>query len=111
MAGEPKWAGTKRTSNSYGRSAGAAVSVGDQAGEIDLGGSVHGVAAGLPGSESASVAANLSGAWQQRLSAWAADIRSFGESVSASADEYAASDQAAEEAFNASLWERLGSWF
>lgn len=93
------------------QSATAATSVGDQAGEIDLGGGVSGVAAGLPGSESAAVAGNLAGAWQERLGAWATDIRGFGASVAASADEYAASDQAAEEAFGASLWERLTSWF
>lgn len=93
------------------QSAGAATSVGEQAGGIGLGASVNTVPTGLPGSESAAAATTLAGAWEERLSTWAADIRKFGESVSAAADGYAASDEAAKEAFDGSLWERLGSWF
>lgn len=93
------------------RSADAATSVGEQAGGIGLGESVSSVATGLPGSESAVVATTLSSAWEERLGTWAADIRRFGESVSAAADGYAASDETAEQAFGGSLWERLGSWF
>ncbi|MGH4014707.1 MAG: hypothetical protein ACRDSL_12435 [Pseudonocardiaceae bacterium] len=92
------------------RSAAAATSVGEQASGIDLGGGVSGVATGLPGSESAAAAANLAGAWEGRLGTWAADIRAFGESVSAAADGYAASDEAAEDAFGGSLWERILPW-
>ncbi len=68
------------------------------------------VATGLPGSESAAAAARLAGAWQERLGTWAADIGRFGEALSATADGYAASDEAAEEAFGESLWERLLPW-
>ncbi|MGH3865672.1 MAG: hypothetical protein ACRDQ4_05940 [Pseudonocardiaceae bacterium] len=93
------------------RSAVAATSVGEQASKIDLGGGVNHVAAGLPGSESAAAAVKLAGAWEQRLSTWAADIRSFGGAVSAAASDYAASDKAAEEAFGGSLWEQPQSWF
>ncbi|MGH3928867.1 MAG: hypothetical protein ACRDTF_02690 [Pseudonocardiaceae bacterium] len=93
------------------RSADAATSVGEQASEIGLGESVNSVLTGLPGSESAAVATRLAGAWKERLDTWAADIRGFGESVSAAANGYAASDEAAEEAFGGSLWERLESWF
>lgn len=52
----------------------------------------------------------LTGAWDERLGTWAADIRGFGESVSAAANGYAASDEAAEQAFGGSLWERLSPW-
>lgn len=93
------------------RSADAATAVGEQAGDIGLGESVNPVSTRLPGSESAIVATKLAGAWEQRLGTWAADIRGFGESVSAAADGYAASEEAAEEAFGKSLWERLESWF
>lgn len=93
------------------RSAHAATSVGEQASEIDLGAGVNGVATGLAGSKSAAAAVKLADAWQERLGTWAADIHRFGEAVSATADGYAASDEAAEEAFGGSLWERLQSWF
>lgn len=92
------------------RAADAATSVGEQAREIDLGGSVNRVATGLPGSESAVAAAKLAGAWEQRLTTWATDIRGFGDAVSAAASSYAASDEAAAEAFGGNLWERLLPW-
>lgn len=92
------------------RSADAATSVGEQASEIGLGAGVNRVATGLPGSGSASAAVHLAGAWEQRLGTWATDIRRFGEALAATADSYAASDEAAEEAFGASLWERVLPW-
>lgn len=92
------------------RSADAATSVGEQAGEIGLGEGVNRVATGLPGSESVSAAARLVGVWEERLGTWAADIGRFGEALAATADGYAASDEAAEEAFGASLWERVLPW-
>ncbi len=92
------------------RSADAATSVGEQASEIALGAYLNRVAIGLPGSESAVAAAKLAGAWEQRLNTWAADISRFGEAVSAAADGYVASDEAAEGAFGGSLWERMLPW-
>lgn len=71
---------------------------------------MNAVATGLLGSESAAVATTLADAWEQRLGTWTADIRGFGESVSTAANRYAASDEAAEEAFDGSWWERLTSW-
>lgn len=110
VTGELELSGYHADIDQLRRSADAATSVGEQAREIGLGEGVDRVATGLPGSESAAAAAKLAGAWEERLGTWAADIRGFGEAVSAAADAYAASDEAAEEAFGGSLWERLLPW-
>lgn len=88
-------------------SAAAAVSAGEQASEINLGGAVSSVVSALPGSESAIAAGSLTDSWESRLATWSADVRGFADSVSASADTYAASDEQAETAFSSVLPEFL----
>lgn len=88
-------------------SAAAAMSAGEQASEINLGAAVSSVVSALPGSESAVTAGTLTDAWDNRLASWAADVRGFADSVSASADSYAANDEQAEAAFSSVLPEFL----
>lgn len=88
-------------------SAAAAMSAGEQAGEINLGAAVSSVVSALPESESAVAAGSLTDAWNNRLASWSADVRGFADSVSASADSYAANDEQAEAAFSSVLPEFL----
>jgi hypothetical protein len=88
-------------------SAASARSAGEQANEINLGGAVSSVGSALPGSDSATAAGSLTEAWDSRVATWSVDTQGFAESVSASADSYAANDQQAEAAFSSVLPEFL----
>ncbi len=74
----------------------AAESAGEQAGAVDLAGPLTGVADALPGSRSAPAATGAANAWTNQIKSWSADAQRCGQGMSASADRYATSEDAAE---------------
>lgn len=78
------------------KAGGAAESAGEQAGAVDLAGTLTGVADALPGSRSVQAAMGAANAWTNQIERWSTDAQSLGQGMSASADRYAASEDAAE---------------
>jgi hypothetical protein len=74
----------------------AAESVGKQAGAVDLAGPLTGIADALPGSRSTPAATAAANAWTDQTERWSADAQVLGQGMSASANRYAASEDAAE---------------
>jgi hypothetical protein len=86
------------------KAAAAAVSAGEQAGQVKLGSAPQAVPDALPGSVSATRAEPLGRAWDERLGAWSTDVNRFGGNLSAAADRYEADDAAAERDFSILGW-------
>lgn len=80
--------------------ASAAASAGEQAKQVHLGDGAAEIAAALPGSRSSAKAEPLSTAWEDRLTTWGDDVTVFGTELTASADRYAADEEAAREDFS-----------
>ncbi|MEV4643200.1 hypothetical protein AB0J80_38280 [Actinoplanes sp. NPDC049548] len=77
----------------------AAGSAADQARAVDPGAGLDAIAAALPGGVAASSAPTLASTFNQRARTWADDIDRWGRSVTAVAQTYADSDDAARRAF------------
>ncbi|MGH4020393.1 MAG: hypothetical protein ACRDT0_14390 [Pseudonocardiaceae bacterium] len=75
---------------------GAAESAGEQVGAVDLAGTLTDVADALPGSRSVQAATGAANVWTDQIERWRADAQRLGQGMSASADRYAASEEAAE---------------
>lgn len=75
---------------------GAAESAGEQVRTVDLAGTLAGVGDALPGSRSVQAATGAANAWTDQIERWSTDAQSLGQGMSASADRYAASEDAAE---------------
>jgi hypothetical protein len=73
-----------------------AENAGKQAGAVDLAGTLTGVAEALPGSRSTPAATGAANAWTDQIEHWSTSAQMFGQAMSASADRYAASEDAAE---------------
>jgi hypothetical protein len=84
--------------------AGAAASAGEQAKQVHLGEGATEVAAAMPGSVSATKAEPLGTVWDQRLSTWGDDVGTFSSDLTATADHYAANEDAAEQDFSLFGW-------
>lgn len=78
------------------KAARSASSAGEQAGKVDLAGSVAGVAGALRGSQSAQAVGTLSSAWTALVKGWATDAQGYADSLSGSADSYNSSETAAQ---------------
>lgn len=78
------------------RAGAAAGNAGEQAARVDLGASIAGVSVALPGSRSAQAAAKLADTWRAQITAWSRQARLYGRKMCASADLYAANNEAAE---------------
>lgn len=74
----------------------AAESAGEQAGAVNLAGTLTGVADALPGSRSTQAATGTANAWADQIERWSTGAQMLGQGMSASADRYAASEDAAE---------------
>jgi len=74
----------------------AAESAGEQVGAVDLAGTLTSVADALPGSRSVQAATGVTNAWTDQIEHWSIDAQKLGQGMSASADHYAASEDAAE---------------
>ncbi|ASO18518.1 aminoglycoside phosphotransferase [Actinoalloteichus hoggarensis] len=61
---------------------------GEQAAGVPLGEAADAVAAALPGSRSATAAAELAERWRSRLTAWSDDVVVHGDALDASATRY-----------------------
>jgi len=77
----------------------AATSAGEQAGTMDLAGTLSGVGGALPGSRSAQAVTGAADTWRRQLTDWSTDTRKLGQDMSSSADHYAASEHAAVDLF------------
>lgn len=80
----------------------SAVSAGEQAGTVDLDGTLSALPAALPGSRSVPAAAGLAKAWQAQIRGWSGEATTLGRNMTAAADHYAANEQAAEDDLTAS---------
>lgn len=90
------------------RKAGAAAqSAAEQARAIDLADPLSSVGTALPGSRATQVAADVARFWARQVQDWSRDSQGYAESLVASADLYAASEQEAEAHLQAS-WTWLG---
>jgi hypothetical protein len=69
---------------------------GEQVGTVDLAGTLAGVADALPGSRSVQAATGAATTWADQIERWSTDAQRLGQGMSASADRYAASEDAAE---------------
>jgi hypothetical protein len=74
----------------------SAVSAGEQAGTVDLAGTLSGIPSALPGSRSVQAAAGLAKSWQSQIKGWSGETTTLGRNMTAAADHYAANEQAAE---------------
>ncbi|GAA1645014.1 hypothetical protein [Actinoplanes couchii] len=81
------------------KAAAAAGSAADQASTVKPGAGVDDIATALPGSTAGAGAALLATTFNERAGKWADEIDRWSASVTASANDYAKSDQAAREAF------------
>lgn len=103
------WAAVHQAGNEWGTMSGyqviidvlrkagdAAESAGKQSGAVDLAGTLTGVADALPGSRSAQAAMGAADAWTDQIERWSIGAQRLGQGMSASADRYAASEDAAE---------------
>lgn len=86
----------------------AADSAGQQAGAVDLAGTLSGVADALPGSRSVRAAAGTANAWTDHIERWSTGAQRLGRGMTASADRYAASEDAAEADLGASFLDGVG---
>lgn len=84
--------------------ANAAGSAGEQAKLVHLGDGATEIATALPGSVSAGRAEPLATVWEQRLTTWGDDVDGFGMDLTASANQYAADENAAREDFSVFGW-------
>jgi hypothetical protein len=75
----------------------AAISAGEQAGTVDLGSAVSGVAGALTGSRSAKVVVKTAAAWRTQIKNWSSEAGSHGRLLHTAADYYATNEQAAEQ--------------
>jgi hypothetical protein len=80
----------------------SAISAGEQAGTVDLGGTLSGMPGALPGSRSVQAAAGLANSWQSQIKGWSGEAATLGRNMTAAADYYAANEQAAEDDLTAS---------
>ncbi|WP_280308367.1 hypothetical protein [Nocardia abscessus] len=92
------------------RSAAAAVSASVQASKIELGEAVGAIESALPGSDAADAVARLTQAWKSRLSRWATDIETFGNTVSAAADLYTRTERVAQQDIGNSILGLVSRW-
>jgi hypothetical protein len=103
------WAAVHQAGNRWGAMSGyrviiealrkagnAADSAGKQAGAVDLAGTLTGVTDALPGSRSTRAATGAANAWTDQIERWSTGAQRLGQGMSASADRYAASEDAAE---------------
>lgn len=74
----------------------SASSAGKQAGKVDLAGTLGGVGASLPGSQSGPAAGNLATAWGNLVASWSEDAQHYADGLSAAADRYLTQEESAE---------------
>lgn len=79
------------------KAADAARSAGEQAGAVDLAGTVAPVPNALKGSRSAASAANLAGTWRTVIKDWSNAATGLGDKMSKAADLYEKNEQAAKD--------------
>jgi hypothetical protein len=78
------------------KAARSASSAGEQAGKVDLAGSVAEVAGALTGSRSAQAVGTLSTAWTALVKGWATDAQGYADSLSGAADSYSSNEAEAQ---------------
>ncbi|MDQ3988629.1 MAG: hypothetical protein M3291_05445 [Actinomycetota bacterium] len=78
--------------------------VGEQVGTVDLAGTLAGVADALPGGRSVQAATGTAQTWADQIERWSTDAQKLGQGMSASAERYAASEDAAEADLGTAYW-------
>ena len=84
----------------------AAREAAEQAAGVAPGDTIGEIRAAMPGSVSAHAAGSLAEQWDAELPVWVDDLRRYAEDLRRSAELYASSDKAAEQAFGAMPVER-----
>jgi hypothetical protein len=82
------------------KAAHSAASAGEQAGKVDLASAVGPVGGALPGSRSSQAIGTLSSAWTTLVKHWSTDAQAYADGLSTAADNYTASDDAAQRALH-----------